>query len=86
MRSEDFQKLLAWIGVLEPPQLALVADAVHLRMMTASTVAPPMPTSVAAAAAVPAPALPDTPAEQPRTEPEPAARAVAADPAGLTLA
>ena len=85
MRSEDFQKLLAWIGVLEPPQLALVADAVHLRMMTASVVAPSMPTGVAAAVVLP-PTAPDTPAEQPRTEPQPAARVVTAAPAGLTLA
>jgi transposase-like protein len=80
MRSEDFQKLLAWIGMLAPSQLALVADAVHLRMMTASDAEVPEPIGITAAAG-PAPAPPVM-----LPVGEPASPAPAADPAGLTLA
>ena len=38
MRNEDFQRLLEAVGLLEPPQLAVLADAVHLRQLTGSQV------------------------------------------------
>ena len=79
MRSEDFQKLLAWIGLLEPPQLALVADAVHVRMVIASMPipVPEPPAAGVAPAGGPARAPPFTP---------PAPPVPATDTAGLTLA
>jgi transposase-like protein len=81
---QDLQKLLAWIGVLEPPQLSLVSDAVHLRMMVVSTSAPPLPTSFAAATGS-APAPPDALPEQAHAVPAHAPPAPI-NPAGLTLA
>jgi transposase-like protein len=92
MRSEDFQKLLAWIAALEPAQLGIVVDAVHLRMLVTSTPIPasqPLPVACAATepAALPAIAAPEQPdTGQPRAEPPPATTAPVVDPAGLTLA
>lgn len=63
MRSEDFLKLLAWIGMLEPPQLSVIADAVHLRMMSAAPVASPTePVSTPPVASSDKPPSPPVPA------------------------
>ena len=38
MRNEDFQRLLEAVGLLEPQQLSILADAVHLRQVTGAQV------------------------------------------------
>ena len=74
MRNEDFQKLLEAVRLLEPPQLAVLADAVHLRQVTGAQVADECadapPPAVAAVLAVPIKTH-ETPAPRPSGVPAP---------------
>ena len=68
MRNEDFQRLLEAVGLLEPPQLAVLADAVHMRQVTGAQVACEWADAPPAAAAA-MPVVPIATHERPAPEP-----------------
>lgn len=63
MRNEDFQRLLDSVRLLEPMQLRMLADAVHLHLLVGAATPTPLPASPPAPPV--APAQSDTPAPVP---------------------